>query len=83
MITMTKASTGLTAVLVVVKPNMSLALAALALTVGCLDHYDRFALSKSVNTLSRFTLTVNATATARASSFVRPASISGWWYEQS
>ena len=34
MITTTKASTGLTAVLAVAKPSMSLALAALALTVG-------------------------------------------------
>ena len=80
MITMTKASTGLTAVLVVVKPNMSLALAALALTVGWHGRYDRFALSRSVTTLSRCIPTVNVTATVRALSFVKPVSTSGWWY---
>jgi len=83
MITTTKASIGATATLATARQNTSLVLAALVSTGGCLARYDRFALSKSVNTLSRFTLTVNATATARASSFARPANTSGWWYEQS
>jgi len=78
MITTTKASIGATATLATARQNTSLVLAALASTGAWLARYDRFALSKSVNTLSRFTLTVNATVTARASSFVRPANTLGW-----
>tara|TARA_Y100001970_G_scaffold127692_1_gene157767 strand:- start:844 stop:1089 length:246 start_codon:yes stop_codon:yes gene_type:complete len=81
MITTTKASIGAIVTPAVARQNTSLALAALASTAGCLDHYGRYALSRSVITLSRFTLTVNATVTVRASSFARPASTSGWWYE--
>ena len=78
---MMKASIGPTAAHAAVKLSMSLALAVLVSTVGCLGHFGRFALSKLVITLSRFILTVSATAIAKASSFARPASISGWWYE--
>ena len=80
---MMKASIGPTVALAAVKPSTSLALAAPASTAGCLAPFDRFALSKSVITLLRFTPTVSATATAKALSFARLVSTSGWWLNES
>jgi hypothetical protein len=77
---MMKAFIGAIATGVIAKLSMSLALAVLVLTGACLDRYDRFALSRSVITLLRFILMVRSIATAKASSFVKPANTLGWWH---
>mgnify|MGYP004073693419 CR=1 FL=1 len=78
MITMTKAFIGPTAVRVAAKPNTSLVFVALVSIADWLNRFGRSARSKSVIIQSRFTLTVNATVTVKASSSARLVSTSGW-----